>query len=78
LFISLCFYFQTNIEGLLGGGDLSDVLNEIISDLVPEVFEEAKPTLLPVITDVIINLANEKLDGLTLSDLLDLINNGGL
>jgi hypothetical protein len=69
---------QTNIEGLLGGGDLSDVINEIISDLAPAVLEEAKPTLLPVITDAIINLANEKLDGLTLSDLLDLINNGGL
>jgi hypothetical protein len=74
--MSLLFYFQTNIEGLLGGGDLSDVLNEIISDLAPDVFEEAKPSLLPVVTEAIINLANEKLDGVTLSDLLNIINGG--
>jgi hypothetical protein len=73
----LFFYFQTNFEGLLGGGDLSDLVNEIISELVPELFEDLKPEVLPVITETIINLANELLDGKTLQDLLDLINNGG-
>jgi hypothetical protein len=69
---------QTNFEGLLGGGDLSDVVNEVISDLAPELFEEVKPSVLPAVADAIVNLANEKLEGVTLSDLLDLISKGGL
>ncbi|XP_069687791.1 uncharacterized protein [Periplaneta americana] len=67
----------THFEGLLGGGDLSDLANEVISDMAPEVFENAKPELIPVLSEAVINLANEKLDGVTLQDLLDLINGGG-
>lgn len=73
------FHFQTDFKGLLGDNeDLSNVVNEIISDLAPGLFEEVKPSILPKIADVIIDVANEKLDGLTLQDLLDLINGGEL
>jgi hypothetical protein len=41
---------------------------------VPELFEEQKPNLLPVVTEEIIKKANELLDGKTLQDILDLIN----
>jgi len=69
---------KTNLEGLLGGGDLSDIANQIISDMVPDLLEELKPTLLPDIIQLVIELANEKLDGVTLQDILDLINGGGV
>jgi hypothetical protein len=70
----LAFNFQTNFEGLLGGGALSDLANEIISDLAPELFEEIKPELIATVTEEIIKKANELLDGVTLQDILDLIN----
>ncbi|PNF29373.1 hypothetical protein B7P43_G07836 [Cryptotermes secundus] len=70
---------KTDFKGLLGDDeDLSNLINEIISDLAPELFEELKPSVLPVVADAIVNLANEKLEGVTLQDLLDLINGGGL
>jgi len=46
--------------------------------MIPDLVEELKPTLLPDIIQLVIDLANEKLDGLTLQDLLDLINGGGV
>jgi hypothetical protein len=73
----LSFYFQVNFEGLLGGGDLGDLANQIISDLVPDLLEQLKPDILPGLIQTIIELANEQLDGLTLQDILDLINGGG-
>jgi hypothetical protein len=76
LLILLFFYFQTDFKGLLGDDEeLSDLINQIISDLAPDLFEEVKPSVLPKIADVIIQVANEILDGVTLEDLLDLINN---
>jgi hypothetical protein len=74
LLISLIFYFQTDFKGLLGDNeDLSDIVNEIISDLAPDLFEELKPSVLPKIAEVIVSVANEKMKGVTLQDLLDLI-----
>ncbi|PSN55967.1 hypothetical protein C0J52_02147 [Blattella germanica] len=67
---------ETHIEGLLGGGELSDLINEVIADIAPDVFEEAKPTLIPILSEAVVSLANEKLDGMTLQDLLNLINGG--
>jgi hypothetical protein len=45
--------------------------------MIPDLFEQLKPTLLPDIIQAVIDLANEQLDGLTLQDILDLINGGG-
>jgi hypothetical protein len=45
--------------------------------MIPDLLEQLKPTLLPDVIQLVIDLANEKLDGLTLQDLLDLINGGG-
>jgi hypothetical protein len=70
----LAFNFQTKFEGLLGGGALGDLANDVISELAPEVFEEIKPELLETVTEALIEKANELLDGVTLQDLLDLIN----
>jgi hypothetical protein len=68
---------KVNFEGLLGGGDLGDVANQIISDMIPSLLEELKPTLLPDVIQLLIDLANEKLDGVTIQDILDLISGGG-
>jgi hypothetical protein len=46
--------------------------------MIPDLVEELKPTLIPEVTKVIIDLPNEKLDGITLQDIMDLINNGGV
>jgi len=45
--------------------------------MIPDLLEELKPTVLPDVIQLILDLANEKLEGLTLQDLLDLINGGG-
>lgn len=65
------------MEGILGGGDLGSLVNDVISDMIPDLLEELKPSVLPDVIKLILDLANEKLDGLTLQDLLDLINGGG-
>jgi len=69
---------KVNFEGLLGGGDLGDLANEIVSDMIPKLLEELKPTLLPEVIQLVIEQANKMLDGVTLQDILDLINNGGI
>jgi hypothetical protein len=46
--------------------------------MIPNLVQELKPTLLPTVIETIIDLANEKLDGITLQDILDLINGGGV
>ncbi|GFG38758.1 hypothetical protein Cfor_07052, partial [Coptotermes formosanus] len=69
---------KVNFEGLLGGGDLGDLANEIVSELIPDLVTELKPTVLPDIIAAVIDLANEKLKDITLQDILDLINGGGL
>jgi len=68
---------KVNFEGILGGGDLGDLVNDIISDMIPDLLEELKPTVLPDLIQLVLDLVNEKLDGITLQDLLDLINGGG-
>jgi len=45
--------------------------------MIPSLLEELKPTLLPDVIQLLIDLANEKLDGVTIQDILDLISGGG-
>jgi hypothetical protein len=45
--------------------------------MIPDLLEELKPTLLPDVIQLVIDMANELLDGVTLQDILDLINGGG-
>jgi Haemolymph juvenile hormone binding protein (JHBP). len=73
----LSFYFQVELEGLLGGGDLGDLANEAVSEMIPGLLEELKPEFLPYINEQVIELANGLLEGVTLQDILDLISGGG-
>ncbi|XP_049771752.1 uncharacterized protein LOC126149112 [Schistocerca cancellata] len=61
---------QTNFTGLLGGGDLSDVTNEIISDLVPQILDNQKDNILGAIVPVIVDAVNEAISGYTLNDII--------
>lgn len=73
----LSFYFQVDLEGILGGGDLGVLVNEAISEMIPDLLEELKPDFLPYITEQVIELANGLLEGVTLQDILDLISGRG-
>lgn len=74
LLFFLSFYFQVDLEGLLGGGDLGELANEAVSKMIPELLEQLKPDFLPYVTEQVIELANGLLEGVTLQDILDLIN----
>jgi hypothetical protein len=65
------------LEGLLGGGILGDLANDILSSTVKEIWDAEKSNILPVVIEEIIKVANELLDGVTLQDILDLINGSG-
>ncbi|XP_068086548.1 uncharacterized protein [Anabrus simplex] len=66
--------FKTDIAGLMGGGELSDVLNQVIDEFILTAAEKYKPEVAGVISDLIISVANKLLDGVTLGDILGLIN----
>ena len=48
-------------------------MNEVIDDVAPQLLQDAKATLLPILSDEVIKLANEKLVGVTVTDLLGLL-----
>jgi len=60
---------------LLGGGVLGDIANDFISEELPNLVESNKGPLLLEAAALIKDIANERLVGVTLDDLLDLINN---
>ena len=66
---------QVNFENLLGGGILGDIANDFISSELPGLVDSNKGPILEDIAVEIRRIANEKLVGVTLEDLLDLINN---
>ncbi|XP_049281909.1 uncharacterized protein LOC125763116 [Anopheles funestus] len=64
---------QNNIEGMLLGGELSDLLNEVIQDLVPSVLVNFAPEVTEIISRVGIPIADSILNTMTLDDLFALI-----
>jgi len=65
---------RVNFENLLGGGVLGDIANDFISEELPDLVEANKGPLLLELAALIKDIANERLVGVTLDDLLDLIN----
>ncbi|KAK7790759.1 hypothetical protein R5R35_007464 [Gryllus longicercus] len=68
--------YHSDIDGMLGGGDLSDLLNEVINDLVPEIIDANADLFADVLAEQIVVIANTILGEMTLQDLLDLIAGG--
>nr|AGM32080.1 hemolymph juvenile hormone binding protein [Coptotermes formosanus] len=66
---------DVKLENLLGGGDLGEIANGLISSALPDLVESEKGSVLPQIADAIKSLVNEQLVGKSLDDILDLINN---
>ncbi|XP_058116738.1 uncharacterized protein LOC131288390 [Anopheles ziemanni] len=64
---------QNNIEGMLLGGELSDLLNEVIQDLIPSVLVNFAPQVSEIISRVGIPIADSILNTMTLDDLFALI-----
>ncbi|XP_053660333.1 uncharacterized protein LOC128709359 [Anopheles marshallii] len=64
---------QNNIEGMLLGGELSDLLNVVIQDLVPSVLVNFAPEVTEIISRVGIPIADSILNTMTLDDLFALI-----
>lgn len=40
---------DVNLEGLMGGGDLNEYFNQMLSDMIPLLFEEFWPTYKPTV-----------------------------
>uniref|UniRef100_A0A182QKK9 Hemolymph juvenile hormone binding protein n=1 Tax=Anopheles farauti TaxID=69004 RepID=A0A182QKK9_9DIPT len=64
---------QNNIEGMLIGNELSDLLNVVIQDLVPSVLVNFAPEVTEIISRVGIPLADSILNTMTMDDLFALI-----
>uniref|UniRef100_A0A182JMR6 Hemolymph juvenile hormone binding protein n=1 Tax=Anopheles atroparvus TaxID=41427 RepID=A0A182JMR6_ANOAO len=64
---------QNNIEGMLLGGDLSDLLNVVIQDLIPSVLINFAPEVTEIISRVGIPIADSILNTMTMDDLFALI-----
>jgi len=66
---------KVNFENLMGGGVLGEIANDFISGELPGLVEANKGPLLEELSALIKDIANDRLVGITLDDLLDLINN---
>lgn len=67
------YYFQTNIQGMLLGGDLSDLLNEVIQDIVPSILRNFPEGMSNLLSAAIFPMANRFLATRTMEDLLNLL-----
>nr|CAD7411456.1 unnamed protein product [Timema cristinae] len=68
---------KLHFEGLVGGGSLGDLVNQILDDLVPDLLVQFKPDILTYLSSTIKTYADNVLKTMTVSDLLKLINGGG-
>lgn len=57
----------------MGGGEMAVIVNQMIMDMAPILFDQMKQPLLDSVLGKLIVLANSQLQGLTLQDLIDLI-----
>lgn len=61
---------DTHFDGLLDGGDESDLANRLISDIAPKVIDAYSPQISGILSDKIVEIANKALTNVTLSDLI--------
>ncbi|XP_071440540.1 uncharacterized protein [Hetaerina americana] len=64
---------NTHFDGLLDGGDESDLANKLISDNAPRLINAYSPQISGMLSDKIIEVANKALTNVTLSDLIHAI-----
>ena len=73
LLIPSKFMFQCNLEGIMGGGEMAAIVNQMIMDLAPTIFNEIKTPLVNAAVGKFVDLANSLLEGMTFQDLIDII-----
>lgn len=61
------------MEGIMGGGEMAAIVNQMIMDLAPAIFDEIKEPLVKAVLVKFIELANSLLQGMTFQDLIDII-----
>jgi hypothetical protein len=66
---------QVNFENLLGGSSLGDIANEFIFGYLPNIVGNNEGPVSLEISEAIKDVASERLVGVTLGDLLKLVNN---
>lgn len=65
--------FQTIITNLLFGGELGDLINYIIQDVAPSTMNRRHTIISRDIKNRILPIANERLNGLTWNDFINII-----
>jgi len=63
--------------GMLGGGDIDNVINAIIGDLAVEFFNSYSDIISGQVNNIMLPHINKMLEGMTLKDLIGLINGSG-
>lgn len=66
-------FSQTNIQGILGGGELSNVINAMVMDLVPGFFRTFEDQISVTLSNFLLPRINPLLSGLTLDDIRNLL-----
>lgn len=63
----------SNFENLLMGGELGDLMNYIIGDMVPFVIRNQQNVVAAALEEMVLERANESLEGTTMEELLERI-----
>merc|ERR1711970_98694 len=61
---------QLHLDGLLGGGDFGEVINQILNLMGKFIWDELKDKLFPEIDNALTNFLNEALKGCSITDLI--------
>ncbi|XP_077294162.1 uncharacterized protein LOC143916786 [Arctopsyche grandis] len=68
--------FKSETTGMLGGGDIDQVINAILADWVPDFFNSNSDSIADLVGDTLLTSINQVLDGMSLADLIDLVTGG--
>lgn len=65
---------ESHIDGIFGGGGVSDFYNRVLEEFIPEFINQYNIEIGHIISDIVTPPINAVLNEMTLSDLLDAIN----
>ncbi|XP_059486835.1 uncharacterized protein LOC132203229 [Neocloeon triangulifer] len=64
---------SSNMMGIMGGGAMGTIVNDMIDDFAPIIFNEIKAPIIDAAVQRIVAFVNARLQGLTFQDLIDII-----
>lgn len=77
IFTLLLKYFQFQIDGMMNNPELSDMINAILNDVLPDLIVENQEGITTAVDSIAKQILNPILNTLTLQDILDMIGGGG-